>query len=426
MSVEPLAASVRVFSWRPIGVNRAARTTGWLSGSVADWLDQSRVEVIEGNWSLPIVIKRSWGYILAPKGTRAPTERNILAFEQLEEQKAALQQAGTAGSSSKMNARMMDQHPAIGATFVSYMQQREGDWGWYKATHVIRCTGWAFDQDVTPFSGDRPLESMTPIVDDMGKYPKTGPNWMLFGKKNLYVVGAAAHTLDHHISGGGTVSGFRYAARALDRWLGFNYDNTSWSGTTRMLAIRPMLLADKMLARASAPGGLTAMHKILIDTLVFTVSEAGALQALWYAEMPRGVAHGLTGTEFVLTLTMEFLSPESAAQPVIRFYPPGFANVTHHNPESTHTVSLSHTVPPTWHSHEQISSLVTWLKPIITELNQQVAVRVSKRKAAMERRTKKGVKSGDYKGLTLAQLFDNSKKGVTLLDRQNMLYEKWS
>merc|ERR1711865_120792 len=239
--------------------------------------------------------------------------------------------------------------------------------------------------------------------DSMGKYPLLMPDYGLVGQKHMYVAGVAAHGEDHHTSGGGAVAGFRYSIRALDRWLGFRYDNASWVGTTRVPAVRPMLLADKILARASSPEGLTAMHKRLLDILVFTVSATGGLQALWYPEMPRAVA-----------------------QPVLRFYPPGRANVTHNDPESIHTVAPSLTVPPTWNSEHQLLPLVAWLKPIIRELKGQVAARVNKRKEAMERRTKKGVKSGDFKGLTLSQLFSTTNDGPSFLDRQNQLYDRYS
>lgn len=327
-----------------------------------------------------------------------------------------------------MHTSMIKKHPAIGAQYLSYMQARkEGDWGWHTATHVIRCTGWAFDDKLFPVSGDRPLESAAPDFDQMGKYPLLMPDYGLVGQKNMYVAGVAAHQPDHHTSGGGAVAGFRYSIRALDRWFGFRYDNSSWAGTTRVEAVRPMLLADKLLARASFPEGLTAMHKQLLDILVFTVSPTGGLQALWYQEMPRAVAHGLTSSEFVLSVTMEYLSEESGvAQPVFRFYTPGKANVTHHQPESTHIVAPSLTVPPTWNSNQQLLPLVAWLKPIVRELRGQVSSRVNKRKEAMERRTKKGVKSGDLKGLTLSQLFSTTTDGPSFLDRQNQLYNRYA
>jgi thioredoxin reductase len=418
MAVEPMAASVTVFGWRPLQLKRAAQTTGWLSGTVTDWLDRTRVQVIEGNFSMPTVVKRSWGYIIAPGGTPNPTERNIRLFEQLQEQ------LRTGGGPSM--ARAIKKHPAIGAQYMSFMQgQGGGDWGWHTATQVIRCTGWAFDEKLTPVWGDRPLEAAAPEFDSMGKYPLLMPDYGLVGQKHMYVAGIAAHGEDHHTSGGGAVAGFRYSVRALDRWLGFRYDNASWVGTTRVPAVRPMLLADKILARASSPEGLTAMHKRLLDILVFTVSATGGLQALWYPEMPRAVAHGLTSSEFVVSMAMEYLS-EGVAQPVLRFYPPGRANVTHHDPESIHTVAPSLTVPPTWNSEHQLLPLVAWLKPIIRELKGQVAARVNKRKEAMERRTKKGVKSGDFKGLTLSQLFSTTNDGPSFLDRQNQLYDRYS
>ena len=91
-------------------------------------------------------------------------------------------------------ARAVKKHPAIGAQYMSFMQARGGgDWGWHTATHVIRCpqctapvalnivwlrcTGWAFDEKLTPVWGDRPLEAAAPEFDGMGKYPLLMPDY---------------------------------------------------------------------------------------------------------------------------------------------------------------------------------------------------------------------------------------------------------
>ena len=84
--------------------------------------------------------------------------------------------------------------------------------------------------------------------------------------------------------------------------------------------------------------------------------------------------------------------------------------------------------PPRWNSPTtHLLPLVKFLKPLLATIKPQVATRVEKRRAAMERRTKKGIKSGQFKGLTLGQLFATSTaEGGTFLERQARLYERYS
>lgn len=124
---------------------------------------------------------------------------------------------------------------------------------------VIRALGFKFDRSI--FSKSiRPKKSK-----HHGKYPEIKANYEFTSSPNMYLTGAAAHSLDFRKSAGGFIHGFRYTARTLARHLEWKNHGVPWPHVT--LHIKDLM--NQIVRRLNEASDIYQMFSHLVDVIVF-------------------------------------------------------------------------------------------------------------------------------------------------------------
>ncbi|EDV20869.1 uncharacterized protein TRIADDRAFT_31061 [Trichoplax adhaerens] len=124
---------------------------------------------------------------------------------------------------------------------------------------VIRCLGFKYDDSIFG-------ENAKPIRGRLTyeRYPMMKGNFESSNVDNMYFAGSMAHYLDYRRSGGGSIQGIRYNARALHRILEWRYHKIPWPAVT----FRVNALIDHVITRINQASGLYQMFDSLIDVIL--------------------------------------------------------------------------------------------------------------------------------------------------------------
>ena len=110
----------------------------------------------------------------------------------------------------------------------------------YKFDEVIFCVGFEFDDSIYDFKINRTIKRKFTSDDidnegnmensvnkensgDKGKYPEVNDKYESTNNKNMFFVGGLMHSLDHKISSGGFIHGFRYLIKFFIESIYDNY-----------------------------------------------------------------------------------------------------------------------------------------------------------------------------------------------------------
>eukprot|EP00658_Telonema_sp_P-2_P015659 TRINITY_DN16042_c0_g1_i2.p1 TRINITY_DN16042_c0_g1~~TRINITY_DN16042_c0_g1_i2.p1 ORF type:complete len:531 (+),score=103.16 TRINITY_DN16042_c0_g1_i2:418-2010(+) len=180
------------------------------------------------------------------------------------------------------------------------------DLGWMRVDRVLRCLGWRFDETMFP-DGDpeRGTETAMPELDAIGKYPVQTSTFESVNQQGLYFSGTTTHGRDFRKSSGGFIHGFRYNARALDKWLQVRYHKEKWPSEL-LSPLRPMLLADRILGSANNGDGIYQMFGVLVDVVTITMRSDGQLIGRHYKEMPRELAEKFSVNSYRITMDLRY------------------------------------------------------------------------------------------------------------------------
>ena len=169
---------------------------------------------------------------------------------------------------------------------------------------VIRALGFHFDASI--FDPDvRP--NVSPVSD---KYPEVNANYELISSPDIFLTGAASHSLDYRKSAGGFIHGFRYTSKAL--WHHLEWRNHGIPWPHKKLHINQLL--PYLLRRLNEASDIYRMHSALCDVIVFENStHVNYLQGIPYGMVVDLKVH--TGTNFTRGIVVTFEYGKNFSQP---------------------------------------------------------------------------------------------------------------
>jgi len=210
--------------------------------------------------------------------------------------------------------------------------------------HIIRCTGFAFDNSLFGRLKDKvPLHHGR----NGNKFPEISLNFESVRHPNMFFLGANAHSLDYKISSGGFLHGFRYMVRNLFNHLRERYHKTSWPHAKLTLGED---FREKLTYRMDTTSGLYQMFSILCDVAVIQSRDGEGIVEYYYdiVEMNAEsfVQQRCSKCEF-LTLSFQY-APDFHGDKVW-----GDRNYHNNDPARAHTSQFIHPVIRYWNPKAQ-------------------------------------------------------------------------
>ena len=224
--------------------------------------------------------------------------------------------------------------------------------------HVIRCTGFRFDN--TLLSGS----------SNGGKLPRLSGDWQASGIENVFFAGTLMQSRNRPRTAGGSIAGFRYSIRTLFRLLEARYSAQPFESSE--LPARAEAVAAAMLSRATRSAALATQYDELCD--VVGISDDGG-GARYYRELPVELPPGFA-VPFRDYITLGYCSTNGARAaalcPIVRSYSAGKAIGEHRLPPEvanafeTNALGLvrarSGLAMSRYEAHEHIAPLVAFLR----------------------------------------------------------------
>ena len=157
----------------------------------------------------------------------------------------------------------------------------------FEYDHVIRCTGFRFDDRIFD-------DSCRPATTYGGKLPAMTGGWESENVKGLYFAGTLMQTLDHKKSQSSFIHGFRYNVRSLFHLLEAKHKNVPVPCVE--LEATPRSLANQVIHRANGSSSLWQQVGFLCDAV--RLPRGRAKKAQWYFDLnPKYVLEQGLGAE---------------------------------------------------------------------------------------------------------------------------------